>query len=343
MPLSSRAAVMVRPGEMEIREFPIPKLEEGAILLRVEMCGICGTDKHTWRGETKQYAGTAAESARRSRSSPATRSSARWWRSTTAPARGWITTASRCAPGDRLAMCPDVVCGTCYACRHTFAYPWCENLRGYGNAFTCAEPPHLMGGWAEYLYILPNAFVYHVPEALPTSVAVMVELMAVSYNLDKMKEFFTLSGEGFATGDTVVVQGAGPMGICHIIKARMMGAGDIIATDISDYRLAPGQGVRGGLYAEREPGPREQERIELVRVDHARPRRRPGGRVRGQAGGGGGGPGDAAQGGHLHRGGQLRGYGRRHAQPAPPPVRQERAPHRHDQPPLHRLYAEHEA
>jgi hypothetical protein len=35
----------------------------------------------------------------------------------------------------------------------------------------------------------------------------MVELMAVSYNLDKTKEFFTLSGEGFATGDTGVIQG----------------------------------------------------------------------------------------------------------------------------------------
>lgn len=57
-----RAAVMVQPGEIEIQEFPFPELEEDAVLLKVEMCGICGTDKHTWRGETKQYAGTEAES-----------------------------------------------------------------------------------------------------------------------------------------------------------------------------------------------------------------------------------------------------------------------------------------
>ncbi len=42
-----RAAVMVHPGKIEIQEFPLPKLEDGAVLLKVEMCGICGTDKHT--------------------------------------------------------------------------------------------------------------------------------------------------------------------------------------------------------------------------------------------------------------------------------------------------------
>ncbi|NLG29127.1 MAG: alcohol dehydrogenase catalytic domain-containing protein, partial [Chloroflexi bacterium] len=233
----ARAAVMVRPGLIEVREFPVPALEDGAILLRVDMCGICGTDKHTWRGESRQYAGTAAES-----DTPYP----------IIPGHEIVGTAvevnDRSGPrldfdgqpvrvGDRLALCPDVICGTCYACRHTYAYPWCENLRGYGNAFTCTEAPYLLGGWAEYLYVLPKAFVYHVPDELPDHIAVMAELMAVSYNLDKLKEFYTLAGEGMATGDTVVVQGAGPMGICHIIKARMLGAGMLIATDISDYRL----------------------------------------------------------------------------------------------------------
>jgi len=260
----ARAAVMIRPGKIEIQEFPLPRLEDGAILLRVEMCGICGTDKHTWRGETKQYAGTPTES-----DTPYP----------IIPGHEIIGTAvevnDRRGPrldydgepvrvGDRLALCPDVVCGACYACRHTFAYPWCEHLKGYGNAFTSTEPPHLLGGWAEYLYVLPNAFVYHVPEELPTHIAVMVELMAVSYNLDKLKEFFTLSGEGLATGDTVVVQGAGPMGICHIIKARMMGAGDIVATDLSDYRLSLAKAF-GADHVLNVTRTSERERVDLVR------------------------------------------------------------------------------
>ena len=56
-----RAAVLVAPGHYELQEFPRPRLEDGAALLRMEMSGICGTDKHTYQGETKQYAGTPAE------------------------------------------------------------------------------------------------------------------------------------------------------------------------------------------------------------------------------------------------------------------------------------------
>lgn len=57
-----RSAVLVQPEKIELQEFPFPQLENGALLLKVEMCGICGTDKHTWRGETKQYPATEAES-----------------------------------------------------------------------------------------------------------------------------------------------------------------------------------------------------------------------------------------------------------------------------------------
>jgi D-arabinose 1-dehydrogenase-like Zn-dependent alcohol dehydrogenase len=72
---SVRAAVLVGPGWCEVQEFPYPQLADGALLLQVEMAGICGTDKHTYAGETKQYAGTPAEATPRSRSSRATRTS----------------------------------------------------------------------------------------------------------------------------------------------------------------------------------------------------------------------------------------------------------------------------
>lgn len=265
-----RAAVMVRPGKMEIQAFPFPELKEGAVLLKVDMCGICGTDKHTWRGETKQYAGTAAESDTPYPIIPGHEviGTIAEINDRNGPRLDYNGESLRA--GDRVALCPDVICGQCYYCRHTFAYPWCENLRGYGNAFTSAQPPHLFGGWADYMYILPNAFLYKVPENLPVRIAVMVELMAVSYNLDKLKEFFTLSGEGFGTGDIVVIQGAGPMGICHIIKARMMGAGDIIATDISDYRLALAREF-GADYTLNVAQTTREERLDLIRsLTHGR-------------------------------------------------------------------------
>jgi len=56
-----RAAVMETPGRIAVHEFPMPEPERGAVLMQVRYSGICGTDKHTFRGESKQYAGTAHE------------------------------------------------------------------------------------------------------------------------------------------------------------------------------------------------------------------------------------------------------------------------------------------
>jgi L-iditol 2-dehydrogenase len=133
-------------------------------------------------------------------------------------------------------MCPDVICGKCYNCRHIFGYSWCEHWRGYGNSFRASEEP-LMGGWGEYMVIIPEAFVYKVPDGMPPELAVYVEIMACTYALDKAKEFSSIASEGFLSDDSVLIQGVGPLGMAHLIKARMMGAGTIIAFDRSDYRL----------------------------------------------------------------------------------------------------------
>src|SRR5256886_14772757 len=52
---------MKGPGRVEVEEFPRPEVERGAVLMQVLFSGICGTDKHTFRGETVQYAGTPHE------------------------------------------------------------------------------------------------------------------------------------------------------------------------------------------------------------------------------------------------------------------------------------------
>src|SRR5258705_13293633 len=56
-----RAAVMKAPGRLEVERFPLPEPAPGAVLMKVLYSGICGTDKHTYRGESKQYAGTDHE------------------------------------------------------------------------------------------------------------------------------------------------------------------------------------------------------------------------------------------------------------------------------------------
>jgi D-arabinose 1-dehydrogenase-like Zn-dependent alcohol dehydrogenase len=56
-----RAAVTEQPGRIGMRLFTLPEPESGAVLMKVHYSGICGTDKHTFRGESKQYAGTPHE------------------------------------------------------------------------------------------------------------------------------------------------------------------------------------------------------------------------------------------------------------------------------------------
>lgn len=235
---SVKAAVLVEPERMEIREFPYPNLEKGCAIMRMEMSGICGTDKDFYKGNLKKYDGIAADEY-----------------STPFPIIqghenvGIIEEIDEEAskhlefyglelkPGDRVVMCPDVNCGKCYYCRRFHGYPWCENLRAYGCSYSCAVPPHLFGGWSEFMYLKPNVKVYKVPDGIGPEVAVFAELMANTYSLDKAKEFSAFDGEGFAFADIVVIQGAGPLGMCHLIKARMIGADKVIMIDKSDFRL----------------------------------------------------------------------------------------------------------
>jgi len=51
------AATLVEPGRYELREYPLPEPRPGCVLVKMDMSGICGTDKHTYQGYTTQYSG----------------------------------------------------------------------------------------------------------------------------------------------------------------------------------------------------------------------------------------------------------------------------------------------
>lgn len=231
-----KAAVLTAPGKIGVETFPYPQLPKGGAIIRTELSGICGTDKHTFKGENKQYAGTPQEI------------------STPFPIIqghenvGIIEDIDKNARleydgqelkvGDRVVMCPDTTCGDCWFCKHIPDYPWCDSIRSYGNSFSCADAPHLFGGFAEYMAITDKVKLYKAPEGMKPETAVFAELFDVTYTLDKAKELYAFDGEGFAFGDTVVILGAGPLGIMHLIKARMLGADQVIMTDTSPFRLA---------------------------------------------------------------------------------------------------------
>ena len=230
------AAALIRPGNYELREYPMPDPAPGCVLVKMELSGICGTDKHTYQGYTTQYAGSGE-----GKRIPFPIIQGHENVGTIAAIGGDGQYADfegvPLAIGDRVVVGANVACGHCYYCRHDFPYYFCQNTTDYGNNLSAADPPHLFGGWAQYLYIVPGSFLVRVPDDLPSEVAVLTEIMAVTVGLDRAKQMSAFPSEAFLFDDTVVVHGVGPLGMCFLMKARMLGAGNIVAIDLSDYRL----------------------------------------------------------------------------------------------------------
>jgi len=227
-----QAATLVAPGRYELREFPLPDPEPGCVLLKMEMSGICGTDKHTYQGFVTQYGERKIEFPLIQGHENVGTIAAIGGKKPYTDFEGIPLKV-----GDRVVLGANVSCGHCYYCRHDFPYCCCENTLDYGNLLSAKNPPHLFGGWSQYIYVIPGSFLVKVPDELPNEIAVLTEIFAVSVGLDRAKQMSAFPNESFRFDDTVVVLGVGPLGMCFLMKARMLGAGTIIATDLSDYRL----------------------------------------------------------------------------------------------------------
>jgi L-iditol 2-dehydrogenase len=231
------AATLIEPGHYEIREYPLPDPAAGCVVVKMQVSGICGTDKHTYQGFVGQYGGAGTP-----RPVPFPIIQGHENVGTIAAIGGSEKYLDfegvELKLGDRVIVGPNVSCGSCYYCRHDFPYYCCENTVDYGNNISSKNPPHLFGGWSQYLYVVPGSFLVKVPDDLPSEIAVLTEIMAVTVGLDRAKQISAFPSESFRFDDTVVVLGAGPLGMCFVMKARMLGAGTIIAIDLSDYRLA---------------------------------------------------------------------------------------------------------
>jgi threonine dehydrogenase-like Zn-dependent dehydrogenase len=223
---TARAAVMVGPGRVELREFALAPPRPGWVLLRILRSGICGTDLHTFRGETLQYAGTAHE---RRISYPVICGHENV--GVVAAVGGQVVAhdGRPLRPGERVVPGANVACGRCAYCRRRFPYYACQRLEDYGNSLGAAEPPYLFGGWSEYLYVMPGSRLFRVPEDVSNGLAALTELYSVTHGLDRV--------DGTLVGATVYVLGCGPLGLCHIARARLLGATRVIAVDRFPLRL----------------------------------------------------------------------------------------------------------
>ena len=198
---------MIGKHTYELREIPNPIAPDDGLVLQVEACGICGSDLRRWNEGPPPGAGSYPNMPGIVAGHEA--------------AGTVIQVGTQCsgyAVGDRLAVAPDIHCGTCYYCRRGM-FNLCDNLHFLGIT------PGYPGGFAEKMVltheVLTLGIVHRIPEGLSSLHA------ALSEPASSVLACHQKAGTGLK--DTVVVMGAGPIGCLHIAIAKARGARVIIS------------------------------------------------------------------------------------------------------------------
>ena len=192
--------------DVRLEEIPTPQIGPGELLVRVEACGICGSDVMEWYRRDRVPLVLGHEIG------------------------GQITTVGdgveRYQEGDRVSAAHHVPCNACHYCLSGH-YTMCDTIRQ-----TNFDP----GGFAEYIRlpaINVDRGVLLLPDEVSYEEATFIEPLAC-----------VLRGQRLAhiqPGHSVLIIGSGIAGLLHVQLARALGAGCVVATDIIDYRLEAAQ------------------------------------------------------------------------------------------------------
>ena len=207
------AAVRTGPSKMEFQDFAMPEIDEDSALLKMEVAGICGTDVKFYKDPpTTKPVIMGHENI------------------------GYIAKAGRAftrrkgfKEGDLVFLEHYVMCGKCEWC-HKGEYRLCEatdwraNPEGIRYGYTPADrPPHLWGGFAQYVYLPWNAVLHHVPKGLSPELAGLVTPMANGVE-------WSLFDGGVGYDSHVLIQGPGQQGLSQTVICKEAGASLIIVT-----------------------------------------------------------------------------------------------------------------
>ena len=225
-----KSVVLEAKGKLSLKSFPYPEVKKDSAIIRMEYSGICGTDKHSFEGFFHQKGG---------RPIPLPVIQGHENVGIIEEINGKILDhdGNELHVGDRVVPAPNISCGECFACRNNRPYYYCECKLDYGNNIGAGEPPHIFGGWSEYLYILPGSHLFKYPDTLDPKFGTFIEPLSVTGCLDKARQWSS-EWEPFRSGDTVVILGTGPIGLFHLIKANLMGAGKIYSVDPYKFRTS---------------------------------------------------------------------------------------------------------
>lgn len=221
------AAVLEARQKMSIRKVPDPSLAPGCIAISPKAVGICGTDLHVFLGTMEHRVPYPAILGHE--------------------LAGLVAEAAPgvegFAPGDPVAADNVWACGACPRCAEGQRNV-CERLKVVG--IDCP------GGLAERI-IVPANLVYHYPHSLPMHWGVMVELYAVAIHAARRT--------GIEPADSVVILGAGKVGLALLDVLRCSPARRIISVDVDPFRL----GIARALGADETLNPLECDILEEVR------------------------------------------------------------------------------
>ena len=213
MPKSTRAIVQTGPRALELRELPVPDVDADSAILRVEACGICGSDAEQYVGTIPvQYPLVPGHEPLGVIERIGDRAAKRWGVDV----------------GDRVAVEAPIPCGHCRACV-TGRYNVCRGRGGglFGHGYVpLHRPPGMWGAYADFMYLDPFSLVHRVRADIPASTAVMFNPLGAGFR-------WAVEIPDTGPGDTVLILGPGQRGLTSVIAARAAGADTIIVTGLT--------------------------------------------------------------------------------------------------------------
>ncbi len=244
MPRTTRAIVQTGPRQLELRELPLPEIDDESALLRIEACGICGSDAEQYTGTIPvQYPVVPGHEPLGVIERIGDRAAKRWGVDV----------------GDRVAVETPIPCGRCRACV-AGRYNLC---RGRGGMFAhgyvpVTHPPGVWGAYADVMYLDPFSLVHKMRKDLPATTAVMFNPLGAGFR-------WAVELPDTGPGDTVLVLGPGQRGLASVVAARAAGADTIIVTgltrDAAKLALARELGADHVIDVEREDANRRVKEL----------------------------------------------------------------------------------
>jgi L-iditol 2-dehydrogenase len=219
MPETSLAAVVISiHAPLEVQSIPIPQIERGGVLIKVDAATLCGTDVHIWEGSSASVGGVPYIPGHETCG--------------TIVEIGGTRTDLLNEPlriGDRI-IATYAFCGHCYHCTIARQAVLCTNVVTYGRSRS-DKLPYLLGGCAQYHYFPPGCDIVRVPDEVspPLAASAACALRTIMHAFEKLGRL--------GSHDTVLVQGAGPVGLYAAAVARDHGANRVLMIGAPANRL----------------------------------------------------------------------------------------------------------